>query len=121
MYTMGASLQVNGSSPNQLYWIVSRGADEIWYQLISDDPDGFTTRFFGPKYVRSQQKEKTTKKKTHNQKRIKDKIDFSDLRNPHKNFTPLFGEVAKFRTLTEREEQHSRDDDEEERCLPQDT
>ena len=27
-------------------------------------------------------------------------IVFSDLRNPPKNFTPLSGEVAKFRTLT---------------------
>ena len=32
--------------------------------------------------------------------KIKRKIVFSDLRNPPKNFTPLFGEVAKFRTLT---------------------
>ena len=37
--------------------------------------------------------------------KIKRKIVFSDLRNPHKNFTPLFGEVAKFRTLTKKEEQ----------------
>ena len=42
-----------------------------------------------------------TKKKTHDQKKIKRKIDFSDLRNPQKNSTPLFGEVPKFRTLTE--------------------
>ena len=37
--------------------------------------------------------------------KIKRKIVFSDLRNPPKNFTPLFGEVAKFRTLTEKDEQ----------------
>ena len=51
----------------------------------------------------------------------KHKIDFSDLRNPLKNFTLLFGEVAKFRTLTEKEEQQSRNGDEVERCLPQNT
>ena len=44
MYTMGASLQGIGSSPNQLYWTVRLGTDQIWYQLISDDPYGFTTR-----------------------------------------------------------------------------
>ena len=44
MYTMGASLQGIGSSPNQPYWTVSLGTDQIWYQLISDDPYGFTTR-----------------------------------------------------------------------------
>ena len=36
---------------------------------------------------------------------IKRKIVFSDLRNPPNNFTPLFGEVAKFRTLTKKDEQ----------------
>ena len=36
---------------------------------------------------------------------IKRKIVFSDLRNPPNNFTPLFGEVAKYRTLTEKDEQ----------------
>ena len=60
-----------------------------------------------------------TKKKTHNQRKKRHKIAFSDLRNPHKNFTPLFGEVAKFRTHTEKEEQQSRDGDKVERCLPQ--
>ena len=45
----------------------------------------------------------------------------SDLRNPLNNFTPLFGEVAKFRTLTEKKEQQSRDGEEVERCLPQNT
>ena len=40
MYTMGASLQGIGASPNQPYWTVSLGTDQIWYQLISDD---FTT------------------------------------------------------------------------------
>ena len=52
---------------------------------------------------------------------IKRKMDFSDLRNPQKHFTPLFGEVAKFGTLTEKAEQQSRDGDEVERCLPQNT
>ena len=37
--------------------------------------------------------------------KIKRKIVFSDLRNPHNNFTPLFGEVAKYRTLTKKDEQ----------------
>ena len=37
--------------------------------------------------------------------KIKRKIVSSDLRNPPKNFTPLFGEVAKFRTLTKKDEQ----------------
>ena len=32
----------------------------------------------------------------------KRKIVFSDLRNPPKNFTPLFGEAATFRTLTKK-------------------
>ena len=36
---------------------------------------------------------------------IKRKIVFSDLRNPPNNFTLLFGEVAKFRTLTKKDEQ----------------
>ena len=36
---------------------------------------------------------------------IKRKIVFPDLRNPPNNFTPLFGEVAKFRTLTKKDEQ----------------
>ena len=36
---------------------------------------------------------------------IKRKIVFSDLRNPPNNLTPLFGEVAKYRTLTEKDEQ----------------
>ena len=53
--------------------------------------------------------------------KIKREINFSDLRNPRKHFTPLFGEVAKFRTLTEREEQQSRDSDKVERCLPRNT
>ena len=53
--------------------------------------------------------------------KIKRKIVFSDLRNPPKRFTPLFGEVAKFRTLTKTEEQESRDGEEAEHCLPQAT
>ena len=53
--------------------------------------------------------------------KIKRKIVFSGLRNPPNNFTPLFGEVAETRTLTEKEEQQSRDGDEVERCLPQNT
>ena len=44
MYTMGAPLQGIGSSLNQPYWTVSLGTDQIWYQSISDDTYGFTTR-----------------------------------------------------------------------------
>ena len=44
MYTMGAYLQGIGPSPNQPYWTVSLGRDQFWYQLIPDDPRGFTTR-----------------------------------------------------------------------------
>ena len=44
MYIMGAPLQGIRSSPNQPYWAVSLRTDQIWYQLISDDPYGFTTR-----------------------------------------------------------------------------
>ena len=40
---------------------------------------------------------------------------------PQKRCTPLFGEVAKFRTVTENQEQQGRDGDEVERCLPQNT
>ena len=65
--------------------------------------------------------EKKTKKKTHNQNKIKRKIDLSDLRNPTKNFTPLFGEVTKFRTFRGKEEQQSPDGLEVERCWPQNT
>ena len=55
-------------------------------------------------------------------KKIKRKIVFSDLRNPLKNFTPLFGELAKIRALTiKKNEQRSRDGEEAERCLPQTT
>ena len=37
--------------------------------------------------------------------RVKRIIVFSDLRNPPKNFRPLFGEFKKLRTLTEKDEQ----------------
>ena len=84
-------------------------------------------RFFAPHgqirifVARSQQKKMKNQEKDAQAEKIKPKIDFSDLRNPRKKFTPLFGEVAKFRTLTEKEEQQSRDGDEVERCLPQNT
>ena len=54
--------------------------------------------------ARSRKKKKNQEKDAQPGK-IKRKIVFSDLRNPPKNFTPLFGEVAKFRTLTKKEEQ----------------
>ena len=43
MFTMCASLQGIGSSPNQPYWTVSLGTHQISYEVISDDPYGFTT------------------------------------------------------------------------------
>ena len=70
---------------------------------------------------RDRSRRKKKQEKDAQPEKIKRKIDFSDLRNPQKNFTPLFGEVAKFRTLTEKEEQQSRDDDKVEPCLPQNT
>ena len=71
--------------------------------------------------ARSQQRKIQNQEKDVQPERIKGKIVFSDLRNPPKIFTPLFGEVAKFRTLTENQEQKSRDGDEVEHCLPQNT
>ena len=71
--------------------------------------------------ARSQQKNIKNHEKDAQPAKIKRKIDFSDLRNPQKHFTPLFGEVEKFRTLTEKAEQQSRDGDEVERCMPQNT
>ena len=55
--------------------------------------------------ARSQQKKKKYQENDAPPEEIKRKIVFSDLRNPPNNFTPLFGEVAKFRTLTEKDEQ----------------
>ena len=57
-----------------------------------------------PSVARWQQKKKKQEKDAQPGK-IKRKILFSDLRKPPENFTPLFGEVAKFRTLTNKEEQ----------------
>ena len=74
-----------------------------------------------PDVARPQQKKIKNREKDAQPETIKRKIDFSDLRNPQKHFTPLFGEVAKFRTHTETAEQQSRDGDEVERCLPQNT
>ena len=55
--------------------------------------------------ARSQQKKKKNQEKDAQPEKLKQKIVFSDLRTPPKNFTPLFGEVAKFRTLTKKDEQ----------------
>ena len=71
-------------------------------------------RAIAAKETKKPRKERTTRKK-------KRKIDFSDLRSPTKNFAPLFGELAKFRTLTEKEEQQSRDSHRVEHSLPQNT
>ena len=54
--------------------------------------------------ARSRRKKENQEKDAQPEK-IKRKIVFSDRRNPSKKFTPLFGEVAKFRTLTKKEEQ----------------
>ena len=74
-----------------------------------------------PRVARDRSRRKKNQEKDAQPEEIKRKFHFSDLRNPHKNFTPLFGEVANFRTVTEKEEQESRDGDEDERCLPQKT
>ena len=66
----------------------------------------------------SRQKKKTKRKKVSPEK-IKPKIIFPDLKNPQNIFTPLFGEVAKLRTLTENHEQEGREENELECCLPQ--
>ena len=52
---------------------------------------------------------------------INGEIVFSNLRNPGKIFTPLFGDFAKSRTLTESQRQKSRNGDEAERRLPEST
>ena len=55
--------------------------------------------------ARSQRRKKKYQENDAPPEEIKRKIVFSDLRNPPNNFTPLFGEVAKFRTLTKKDEQ----------------
>ena len=54
---------------------------------------------------RARSRGKKNQEKDAQPEKIKRKIVISDLRNPPKNCTPLFGEVAKFRTLTKKEEQ----------------
>ena len=66
--------------------------------------------------------EKTkNKEKDAQQTKLNREIVFSDLRNPQKKLTPLFGEVVKLRKHTERQEQASCNDEEFERCVPQTT
>ena len=55
--------------------------------------------------ARSQQKKIKNQETDAQPEKIKRKIIFSDLRNPPTKFPPLFGEAAKFRTLTKNEEQ----------------
>ena len=96
--------------PNHLWWFMTHHSILWWthgQRLL--------------RVARSQQKKKENQEKDAQPEKIKRKFDFSDLRNPPKNFMPLFREVAKFRTLTEKEEQQSRDGDLVERCLPQNT
>ena len=71
--------------------------------------------------ARGRSRRRKNKEKDPQREKIKVKIIPYDLRDPPKYFTPLFGEVAKFRTLTEKEQQQGRDGDEIERCLPQNT
>ena len=75
----------------------------------------------GDSFVAQAQQENKNQEKQAQPTEINTKIVFSDLRNPKKNFTPLFGEVPKKRTHTERQEQASCDDKEFERCVPQTT
>ena len=70
--------------------------------------------------ARSQRRKKNQEKDAQPTK-INREIVFSDLRNPLKNFTPLFGEVIKIRTQTEHQEQASRGDEEFEHCVLQTT
>ena len=55
--------------------------------------------------AQSQQKKKKYQENDAPPEEIKRKIVFSDLRNPPNNFTPLFGEALKYRTLTKKDEQ----------------
>ena len=67
---------------------------------LGGDPFDDEYRRVSSRVARSQQMKKNKEKDAQPEK-ISRKIDFSDLKNPQKNFTPLFGEVAKFSTLTE--------------------
>ena len=51
--------------------------------------------------------------------KINGKNVFSDLRNPSKSFTPLFGDVKNQSALTENEEQWGHNNSEIERCVPE--
>ena len=61
------------------------------------------------------------KKKDAQQEKITTKIVFSDLRNPPKNFTLLFGKVKSRSTRRENKEQKSNNGGEVECCVPQTT
>ena len=78
-----------------------------------------TASGFSSSRDRSRRKKKPRKRRTTRKNKAQNR--FFRPQKPPKNFTPLFSEVAKFRTLTEKEEQQSRDGDEVERCLPQNT
>ena len=92
---------------------------EFWLISSSQNDPILGPQAGGRAVARSQQENRKNHEKDAQPAKIKRKIDFSDLRNPQKHFTPLFGEVEKFRTLTEKAEQQSRDGDEVERCMPQ--
>ena len=72
-------------------------------------------------HARPKQKEIKNQEKDAQPEKTEQKIVFSDLRTPLENFTPLFREVAKFRTLTKKEEQYNRNGEKAERYLPQNT
>ena len=69
-------------------------------------PDNLISR------AQSQQRKIQNQEKDAQPGRKKRKIVFSDLRNPPKRFTPLFGEVGNRRTLTESLQHKSRQDSE---------
>ena len=71
--------------------------------------------------TRSQERKIKKKEKDAQPTKINREIVFSDLRNPPKNFTPLFGEVVKIKTHTEHQEHAGRDDQEFEHCVLQTT
>ena len=74
-----------------------------------DMPHRLTKRHLVPRRsfrrARSQQNKIRNQEKDAQPEKMTRKIVFSDLRNPLKNFTPLFGEVVKIRTLTKKDEQ----------------
>ena len=65
--------------------------------------------------------EKENQEKDTQPKKIKRKIDFSDLRNPKKNLRRCLARSQILGHSQKTKEQQSRDGDEVERCLPRNT